>query len=184
MQLKEIRRILKNKSSKKAKESTKKFVPTIKKYYGTRAWVVNEILKNIKELDSKLVEQLWKSGFFEEQLLASKALGKFCLINPDKTLKLIRRFSKDIVDWAICDTLATQGVRKILKTKQKEIFKISKELIKSNNLWQRRFALVLLINYQKDKKLRKEIKNIMKQVQNDQEYYVKKALIWLKNELK
>ncbi|MDD4994802.1 MAG: DNA alkylation repair protein, partial [Candidatus Pacebacteria bacterium] len=65
MQLKEIRRILKNKSSKKAKESTKKFVPTIKKYYGTRAWVVNEILKNIKELDSKLVEQLWKSGFFE-----------------------------------------------------------------------------------------------------------------------
>ncbi|MCK4326316.1 DNA alkylation repair protein, partial [bacterium] len=84
----------------------------------------------------------------------------------------------------VCDTLATQGIRKIVELKQKEIFEISKELIKSKNLWQRRFALVLLINFTKDKNLRKEIEKILKNVKDDKEHYTKRAIIWLKNELK
>lgn len=183
MRLAEIRKILNDKLSKKVKESAKKFVPTIKKYYGARAWVLNEILKKIKEPNFELCEKLWNSKVFEEQLLASKILSKICITNPEKTLKLIKKFSKDITDWAVCDTLAMQGIRKITKIKQKEIFEISRKLIKSKNLWQRRFALVLLINYRKDKNLRKEIKNILKKVENDKEYYVKKAVIWLKDRL-
>lgn len=184
MQLEEIRRILKNKSSRKVRESAKKFVPTIKKQYGAKALVLNEIVKKIKEPDFDLVERLWKSEYFEEKLLASKILGKICKKNPEKTLKLIKKFSKDISDWAVCDTLACYGIRKIVIIKQKEIFEISKELIKSKNLWQRRFALVLLVNFTKDKNLKKEIEKILKKVKDDKEHYVKKAIIWLKNELK
>jgi len=184
MQLAEIRKILKNKSSRKVRESTKKFVPTIEKQYGAKALVLNEIVKKIKEPDFDLVERLWKSEYFEEKLLASKILGKICKKNPEKTLKLIKKLSKDISDWAVCDTLACHGIRKIVIIKQKEIFEISEELIKSKNLWQRRFALVLLVNFTKDKNLKKEIEKNLKKVKDDKEHYVQKAIIWLKNELK
>ena len=183
MQLLEIRKILKNKSSRKDRKSASKFVPTIEKQYGAKALVLNELAQRIKEPDFDLVEKLWQSGAFEERLLAAKILGKFGNKNPERTLELIKRFSKDISDWAVCDTLATQGIRKIIRLKQKEIFEISKELIKSKNLWQRRFAIVLLINFTKDKNLRKEIERILKKVENDKEPYVKKAIVWLKNEL-
>jgi len=114
MQLVEIRKILKNKSSKKSKESTLKFVPTVKKQYGVKVAVLNELVKQIKEPDFELIEKLWKSGIFEERLLASKILGKICKTNPTKTLKIIQKFSKDISDWVVCDTLATQGIEALL----------------------------------------------------------------------
>lgn len=184
MQIIEIRKILKNTSSRKVRESALKFVPTIKKQYGAKALVLNQIIKRIKESDFDLVEKLWKSKYFEEKLLASKILGKICKKNPEKTLKFIKKFSKDISDWAVCDTLAGQGIRKIVIIKQKEIFEISKKLIKSKNLWQRRFALVLLVNFAKHKNFKREIVEILKKVENDKEYYVKKAIVWLKKELK
>jgi len=40
------------------------------------------------------------------------------------------------------------------------------------------------INFTKDKDLRQEIEEILKSVKDDEEHYVKKAIIWLKNELK
>jgi len=184
MQILEIKKILKNKSSRKTRESASKFIPTITKQYGVKALVLNEIVKKIKEPDFGLVEKLWKSKCFEEKLLASKILGKICRKSPEKTLKLIKKFSKDLSDWAVCDTLAGQGIRKIVIIKQKEIFEISKELIKSRNLWQRRFALVLLVNFVKDKSPKREIRKIIKKVEDDEEYYVKKAIVWLKKELK
>jgi 3-methyladenine DNA glycosylase AlkD len=183
MQLVEIRKIFKNKSSKKNKESTLKFVPTVRKQYGVKVAVLNKLVKQIKEPDFGLIEKLWKSGIFEERLLASKILGKICKTNPTKTLKLIQKFSKDISDWVVCDTLATQGIRKIIKLKQKEIFEISKKLVESKKFWQRRFALVLLINFAKDKSIGQEIEEIIEKVKDDKEPYVKKAVIWLKNEL-
>jgi len=184
MQLVEIRKILKNKSSKKSKESTLKFVPTVKKQYGVKIAVLNELVKQIKEPDFELIENLWKSGIFEERLLASKILGKICKTNPTKTLKIIQKFSKDISDWVVCDTLATQGIRSIINLKQKEFFDLSKKLVKSENLWQRRFALVILINFAKDKSFKQKIEEILEEVKDDKEPYVKKAITWLKNELK
>jgi len=183
MQLLEIRKILKNASSKKNKESTFKFVPTIKKQYGVKMGVLNELVRKIEKPKFELVERLWKSEIYEERLLASKILGKICETNPTKTLKLIQKFSKDISDWVVCDTLATQGIRKIADLKQKEIFEISKKLVKSKNLWQRRFALVLLINFAQDKSARQEIEEIIEKVKDDREPHVKRAVIWLKNEL-
>lgn len=119
MRLTEIRKILRNKSSQKVRESTRKFVPTVEKQYGIKIPALNELAKKIKEPNFSLVERLWGSGVFEEKLLAIKILGKICGTNPEKTLKLIKKFSKDISDWVVCDTLATQGIRKIFGIKTK-----------------------------------------------------------------
>ena len=183
MEILEIRKIFKREIKEKVKENYQKFVPSSQRIYGVKVPTLNDIAKRIKEPDFDLVEKLWKSGVFEERLLATKILGRICKKDAEKTLKLIKKFSKDISDWAVCDTLATQGIRKITKIKQKEIYELSKKLVLSKNFWQRRFGLVLLINFKKDKNLKKNIKKILKKVEQDKEYYVKKAIVWLKKEL-
>lgn len=129
----EIQKVLKTKANEKVKVSSQKFIPGSQKIYGVKVPELNKLAVKYEHNGFELVEELWKSGFFEERLLAAKILGKVCKMDPDRTLKLIKKFSKDISDWAVCDTLATQGVREITKVKQKEIFEISKKLINSKN---------------------------------------------------
>ena len=184
MQLREIQKILKNKSSKKTKVSTQKFNPSSQRIYGVKVPVLNEIAKKIKGDDFELVEKLWESGAFEEKLLAAKILGRICKKDPDKTLKIIKKMVPGISDWGVCDTLATQGIRKIAQEKQKELFELSRKHVLSKNFWQRRFGLVLLINFAQNKHSKKDIKDILRKVENDKEPYIKKAITWLKSKLK
>lgn len=183
-ELSEIKKILQTKANEKTKASFQKFIPSSQKVYGVKVPELNQLATKYKTAGFDLVEELWKSGTFEEKLLATKILGKLCKKDPKKTLKLLEKFAKEIIDWAVCDTLATQGVRGITKIKQKEIFVISKKLIQSKNNWERRFGVVLLINFTKDKILTNEIKEIIKNVENDKEYYVKKAVEWIKRKSK
>ncbi len=176
----EIQKMLQTKANEKVKTSFQKFIPSSQNVYGVKVPELNQLAANYKIGGFELIEELWKSGAFEEKLLAAKILGKVCKKDPGKTLQLIETFSKEVTDWAVCDTLAMQGVRGIAKIKQKEILEISKKLIKSKNFWKRRFAIVLLINFTKDKTLAKEIKDIIKNVESDKEHYVKKAVEWIK----
>lgn len=98
-------------------------------------------------------------------------------------MTLLKQFSEGITDWAVCDTLATQGIRGILKVKQAEIFELVRTLIKSDNTWQRRLWIVLLTNYAKQEELREEILTAIQPLEHDGEYYVKKAIIWIKKDL-
>lgn len=184
MKLSEIQKILKSKAESRTRKNGTMFVPTAKKVWGVKWAVLNDIIKKIKESDFDLIEKLWKSGGFEERILAAKILGKVCKKDPDKTLKLIKKFNKDILDWAICDTLGTQGIRKIVKVKQKEFFELAKKLISSKNFWQRRFAIVLLIELNRQGFDKAKIRKLSRKVENDKEHYIKRAIVWLKSELK
>jgi len=183
MELLEIQKLLKSKAKKEVRASWIKFISSPEKVYGVKVPTLNEIAKNIQNPDFNLVEKLWQSGAFEEKLLATKILGRICKKNPEKTLKLIKNFAPEISDWAVCDTLATQGVRKIAGLKRKEIFEFSKRFVLSKNLWLRRFGLVLLINFVKDKKFKPSIEEILKKARGDEEYYVEKAIQWLERKL-
>lgn len=182
--LSEIQQFFTTKANERVKTSFEKFIPGSEKVYGVKVPMLNALAGKYKSGGFPLVEELWKSGAFEERLLATKLLGKLCKKDSEKTMQLLERFSKDVCDWAVCDTLTTQGVRGIAKQKQKEIFSLSKKLISSKNFWERRIALVLLINFKKEKSLHKEILAIVSKAENDEEYYVKKAVDWVKRELK
>jgi len=181
--LSDVRKILKIKASREVQKSTGNFVPTVKKNYGVSTSVLNDLANRFKNGGFELVEALWKSCIYEEQLLAAKILGKICKENPDRTINFIKNNINGITDWAVCDTLATQGIRKIAKEKQKELFELSRKCVLSKNFWHRRFGLVLLINFAKDKKTKKNIESILRKVENDKEPYVKKAVVWLKSKL-
>jgi len=177
--LKSIQKTLKEKSSPEGKAAHEKFVPGLEKAYGTRAPVINALAKQYKDRDFDLVEALWEGEHIEEKILAAKLLGHIAKKNPDKTLSLIKKFSKDVTDWAVCDTLAMQSPKKINKSHSKEIFQIANTYISSKNLWQRRLAIVLVEWYTRNKNFHPAIRQLLKKVENDNEYYVKKAVVWI-----
>lgn len=179
----EIQKTLKAKSKESVKKSFQKFVPNSQNVYGVKVPELNELAKKYKDGGFELVELLWKSGAFEERLLAAKILTKVSKKDPERTLSLINSFAKDITDWAVCDTLGQQSTKPIATLKQKEIFALSQKWVKSPLLWERRLSLVLLESYSKDPKSRSFIMGVMKQLENDKEYYVKKAVEWTKRNL-
>jgi 3-methyladenine DNA glycosylase AlkD len=178
--LKQIQRELNENSTPEAKAAALKFVPNADKVYGIRTPVLNAMAKKYKEGEFELVKELWSSGAFEEKMLAAKMLNVICKKDPMLSLKLVAGFSKDISDWAVCDRLGMQSLKPVAKKIQKEIFDLSAKLIKSKNLWERRLSLVILEVFTRDKSLHPEIIKRVKLLENDDEYYVKKAVVWIK----
>jgi 3-methyladenine DNA glycosylase AlkD len=185
IQLKEIQNTLKAKAIPEAKAAYEKFVPGIKEIvYGVRTPVLNDLAQQFKPGGFELVEELWKAGALEEKILALKMLGKIAKKDPDRSLKLIRHFAKNIGNWAVCDAMGMQALKPILKTHQKEIFSLAREYNSSKDFWKRRLSLVLVEWYTRISALHPEIKKLVKNLENDEEYYVKKAVVWIKKNFK
>ena len=96
------------------------------------------------------------------------------------SLRLVKSFSKDISDWAVCDAIGMQSLNSVSKQIQREIFRLSAKLVKSKSLWERRLSLVIIEVFTKDKSLHPEIMKKVKLLENDEEYYVRKAIVWIK----
>jgi len=182
--LKQVQKELKANSTPEAKAAALKFVPNAQQVYGIRTPILNLLAKKYKDGSFVLVQELWNSGAFEEKLLAAKMLNVICKKDPELSLKLVSSFSKDISNWAECDAVGMQALKPIAKKIQKETFDLSAKLLKSKNLWERRLSLVLIEVYTKDKTLQPEIMKRVKALENDQEYYVKKAVDWIKRNFK
>ena len=181
--LSDIQFMLHQKGTEEGKASFRKFVPTSQKVYGVRLPDINDLAKQYKQAGMDLVVELWKSGAFEERLLAAKLLGKLAKKQPQMTLQLVQEFSNDLNDWAVCDTLGTQSIKGIAKEYVEAIFALSKKLLVSSNPWQRRLGVVLLEIYTKDQHYHSQVQSYLNLVEGDKEYYVKKAVDWIKRNL-
>lgn len=184
MRLEQIKKVLKEKGNQKVKESFKKYIPSARKIYGVKTPILNSIVKEIENPSFELVEELWREESLEERLLAAKILGRVAGGDREGAIEFIEKFSRDISNWAVCDTLATQGIGKIAKNRPEEVFKISQKYISSKSLWQRRLALVLLIEINRAGFSKNRIRRLIVGAEEDEEPYVRKALNWLKRELK
>lgn len=179
-ELKTIQKILIAKSSKAAKAAHNNFVPGAdRSIYGVRMPVLNDLAKQFKEGGFDLVKELWDAGAFEEKILAVKILGLIAKKDPGKSLQLIQYFAPGIDNWAVCDAMGMQGLKPILKTHQKEIFTLARKYNTSENFWERRLSLVLVEWYTRIPSLHPEIKKLVKPLENDPEYYVRKAVVWI-----
>ncbi len=177
---KQIQKELEASSTPEAKAAALKFVPGAVKIYGIRMPILNLMAKKYKGTGFVLIKELWISGAFEEKILAAKMLKEICKTDPELSVKLVSSFSKDISDWAVCDTLGMQSLKPIAKKMQKEIFELSEKLLKSKNFWERRLSLVLIEVFTKEKTLRPEIMKRVKSLEKDEAYYVRKAVEWIK----
>ena len=178
-ELKAIQKALTSQGEKNNKVFFEKMVPGKQKVYGVKTPVLNELVKQYKSGSFSLAEELWKAGSLEERVIAIKIMEKKGKDDPGSLLKLFRMFSKQVDNWAVCDGLGMQFLRSIVKTHPQEIFAIAKEYNSSKNMWQRRLSLVMVEWYTRMKEYHPEIKKLVKNLANDEEYYVKKAVVWI-----
>jgi 3-methyladenine DNA glycosylase AlkD len=179
-QLKEIQKILKAKADKRNIEFFQKMVPGRQKIYGVKTPELNLISQQYKFYSFDLANELWDSGALEEKIIAIKIMEKTGKQDPDKLLSLFKRFSKRIDNWAVCDGMGMQFLRSIVKTHSQQIFELAGKLNHSKDPWQRRLSLVMVEWYTRQSDHHAEIKKLVKNLENDNEYYVKKAVVWIK----
>lgn len=163
--------------------ATAKFVPTSQFVYGVRVPVLNALVKSCRPGGFELVEALWRAGAFEERLLATKLLGAVARQDPTRTLAFVSTASKDLSDWAVCDTLGTQSVRPIAVAQRDKVFALAERLTRSRRLWERRLGIVLLLNFAAIPTERSAIRKVLAPLRSDTEPYVQKALTWIDKDL-
>jgi 3-methyladenine DNA glycosylase AlkD len=183
-ELVEIQNMLRSKADKKNIEFFQTAVPGNQKIYGVKTPDLNELVKQFKAGSFDLAEELWNSGALEEKIIAIKIIEKTGKTDPGRLLKLFKRFSNQIDNWAVCDGLGMQFLRGIIKTHKDEIFHLAEKLNQSKDPWQRRLSLVMIEWYTRISGTHKEINKLVKNLEEDKEYYVKKAVVWIKKNLK
>lgn len=179
-----IQTLLKEKGNKGNEDFFKKMVPGQQKIYGVKTPELNLIAKQYKTFSFDLAKELWSSGALEEKIIAIKIVEKTGKSDPPNVLKLFNQFSKTIDNWAVCDGLGMQFLRGIVTTHAKEIFELARKYSRSKNSWQRRLSLVMVEWYTRKKEYTAEIKQLVKALENDEEYYVKKAVVWINKNFK
>lgn len=179
-QLIAIQKMLTAKADKKNMAFFEKMVPGQQKIYGVKTPDLNLLVQQYKQYSFDLAKELWSSGALEEKIIAIKIVEKTGKSNPDKVLKLFDQFSKKIDNWAVCDGLGMQFLRGIVKTHADDIFALAEKYAASKNPWQRRLSLVMVEWYTRHSDRHAEIKKLIKALENDEEYYVKKAVVWIK----
>jgi 3-methyladenine DNA glycosylase AlkD len=182
-ELKEIQQLLKVNAKPAALAAHKKFVPGAAQILGVRMPVLNLLAAQFKSGGVKLVQELWNCGSLEEKMLAAKMLGKVAKQDPELAIKLVKLFSKEIENWVVCDTLGMQSLKPVVNTHATAIFELASSLNKASNLWQRRLSLVLVEWYTRDASKHPQINLLIKALEKDKEYYVKKAVIWIKRNM-
>jgi len=158
-------------------------VPGRQKIYGVKTPILNAIAKEFQSYSFELAEALWKAGALEEQVIAIKIMERKGRQDPARLLKLFSKFSQRISNWAVCDGLGMQFLRGIVKTHADEIFSMAEQFNKSADPWRRRLSLVMVECYTRDKAFHKKIKTLVKNLVEDEEYYVKKAIAWINRNL-
>jgi 3-methyladenine DNA glycosylase AlkD len=70
--------------------------------------------------------------------------------------------------------------RGIVKTHAEDIFALAARYNHSNDPWQRRLSLVMVEWFTRDATYHTQTTKLVKNLESDDEYYVKKAVTWIK----
>jgi 3-methyladenine DNA glycosylase AlkD len=177
--LREIQKILTTKADKHNQAFYERAVPGQQKVYGVKTPELNVLVKQYKVHSFELARELWASGALEEQIIAIKIIEKTGKKDPQMVLKLFKEFSRTINNWAVCDGLGMQFLSGIRQTHAEEIFALAAKYNHSRDPWQRRLSLVMAEWYTRKKEYTAAIKKLVKGVEKDEEYYVRKAVVWI-----
>lgn len=141
---------------------------------GIRTPILKMIAKNISKGDYKTFIKLNKHEYYEETIIHGLIIGY--LKDFKEIIELLDEFIPYVNNWAINDIVCAN--MKIFKKYQEEGFNIIKKYIKSNNPFQIRICIVLLLDFYINDKYIDEIFKIINNIKNDN-YYVKMANAWL-----
>lgn len=170
----QIKNHLLNLQDKQYQSFQKKLCPSKYSIIGIRMPILKNYAKELaKNYQVKtLIEQI-DNEYYEEIMLKGLLIG----LEKDffVTKQLIYDFVPKIDNWGICDTFCSS--LKIIKKHQDEMWEIINHFLKSNQEFEIRFAIVMILDYAiKEEELAKIFK-IFENIKEDK-YYINMAIAW------
>ena len=153
------------------------------KFLGIRVPVLRKQAKKYQDISLKEIQQLLQSSFHEERLCALLLLVlQFTKGNEEERTSIYRLYlnnTKYINNWDLVDSSAHHIVGGYLENKDKRPLY---ELSKSDNLWERRIAIISTFHSIKKHQF-EEALAISKQLLGDREDLIHKAVGWMLREV-
>ncbi len=185
--IEKIRKKLIENSDEKIRKSSETFFKESVRIYGLRSSVVHSMSREIfKELSDRskenvfrLCEELWRSGYIEESLVAcnwSYSVRKS--YTPADIGVFEGWIDKYVSNWASCDTLCNHSVGDLVVKFPASLSDLKRWAL-SPNRWMRRAASVSLIIPARSGVFLKEILEIASILLTDKDEMVQKGYGWM-----
>ncbi len=184
----EIRKKCQNLADKKIAEQNSQYFQVKKggygegdRFYGLRVPLCRQIAKNYHQLNFSNLAKLIKSPWHEERLIALVILNKKFKTEADLVFKFYLNNIERVNNWDLVDLSAYNIVGNYLLIKPKEKT-ILYHLIKSDNMWLRRIAIVASLSLIKNNIFSDTFK-LVKLSLTDREDLIHKASGWMLREV-
>jgi len=153
------------------------------KFLGIRVPILREQAKKYQGIALKEIQRLLKSAFHEERLCAVLLLvRKFTKGNEEEKTVIYKLYldnTKYINNWDLVDSSAYHIVGAYIENKDKQpLYKLSK----SDRLWERRIAIMSTFHFIRKNQF-DETLDLSKQLINDDEDLIHKAVGWMLREI-
>lgn len=174
----DLHALLLSKAEEKYRQFNDKIVPGAKAL-GIKVPVLREIAKSVSRVGygADLTQGLWASEIHEEVILIGFLIEYQRTVELDKVMADTRRYVGKIDNWALCDLFAV-SLKKAVKKYRQDFYGVAKEMCKSENPWEIRLGLVLLLSYYKKPSYIDEVLAIADSITRE-DYYVRMANAWL-----
>ena len=170
----EIRKELFDLQDKKYKEFHSSLCPNTDNIIGVRVPELRKLAKKIAKGNVDIYLKNAKNDYYEEIMLQGMVIG-YAKINFEQVTNYLESFIPKINNWAVCD-ITVAGL-KIINKYTEEMWEFLKQYIKSQNEFELRFAIVMLLDFYITNEYIEEVLNILNDVKHEG-YYVKMAVAW------
>ena len=142
---------------------------------GVRLPVLRKIAKQIAKENWREFLNQNDDIYFEEIMLRGMVIGYIKDISIHEVMKHIQIFVPQINNWSVCDSFCS-GL-KITKQYQKQFWPMITSYLSSDQEFEVRFAVVMLLIYYVDNRYVTDVLRELDQVQHSG-YYVRMAIAW------
>lgn len=149
-------------------------LPNIDNVLGVRLPLLRKIARQLSQENWREYLQTAREGSFEETMLQGMVIG--CVkCSAEERLLHIQNFVPKIDNWSVCDSFCV-GL-KFTKEHQGQVWNFLQPYFVSEQEFEIRFAVVMLLFYYIEETYIGEVLNILDAVQHDG-YYAKMAVAW------
>lgn len=152
----------------------KTLIPNETNILGIRVPILRKMAKEITKGDWLVFLESGEEDYFEEVMLKGMVIG-YVKMDIDDKLNWIEWFVPKISNWSICDSFCS--TLKITEKDRKKVWDFLMPYLNSNNEYEVRFGIVMLLNYFVEKEYISMILRIFNSVKHEG-YYVKMAIAW------
>ena len=156
-------------------EFSSKLLPGTTNILGVRLPILRKIAKQIAKENWREFLKQNDEVYFEEVMLKGMVIGYTKDASVFEIMQYIKNFVPKIDNWSVCDSFCS-GL-KITKKHQQQFWPMITSYLSSDNEFEVRFGIVMMLNYYVDNKYVVDTLNHLEQV-NHSGYYVRMAIAW------